>query len=165
MKINKKLSFILAIALIIALIGTVNTAFAAPDQGGEAIAQEESAGDTAEGESAEGEAPAEGESEGESAAEEAVAEDAAPAEGESAEGESDGDSAAAEGESEGDSAAAEGEGESEGDSGDSSADEGPEPVEILSETTEFPEGVTLDADGYYGAPDGYCVIMVVDGNV
>ena len=68
---NRKLAWILAIAMIISLLGTATISFAAPDQGGEAIAQGESAGETeesAEGESVEGES-AEGvsaESEGDS---------------------------------------------------------------------------------------------------
>lgn len=41
----------------------------------------------------------------------------------------------------------------------------PEAVEILSETTAFPGGVTLAQDDYYGAPEGFCVLMVVDGQV
>ena len=48
-------------------------------------------------------------------------------------------------------------------SGESSSE--PAAVEILAETTSFPGGITLEADNYYGAPDGFCVIMVVDGQV
>ena len=43
--------------------------------------------------------------------------------------------------------------------------EAPAAAEILTERTEFPSGVTLTADNQYGAPDGYCVIMTVDGVV
>ena len=133
---KKKLVGMLALLIALAMVFASMTALAAPA-----------------GESAEGEAiAAEGESaEGESADGESAGGDSA--EGESAEGDS------AEGESAG------GEGESEGDSGDSSGASEPEPVEILTETTEFPDGITIEADGYYGAPDGYCVIMVVDGSV
>ena len=41
----------------------------------------------------------------------------------------------------------------------------PEAVEILAETTAFPGGVTLAQDDYYGAPEGFCVLMVVDGRI
>ena len=43
--------------------------------------------------------------------------------------------------------------------------EAPAAAEILTERTEFPNGVTLTADNQYGAPDGCCVIMTVDGVV
>ncbi len=54
-----------------------------------------------------------------------------------------------------------------GASGEASGDSSSEPayVELLEETTEFAGGVTLEQDDYYGAPDGYCVIMTVDGQV
>ena len=36
---------------------------------------------------------------------------------------------------------------------------------ILTQRTEYPDGVTLTADKQFSAPDGYCVIMTVDGVV
>ncbi len=40
-----------------------------------------------------------------------------------------------------------------------------EAATIITEKTEFPDGLTLKADNEYAAPDGYCVIMTVDGQV
>ena len=125
-KLNRRiLALLLALALVFSLCAV--TAIAADAPAGEAV--EESAGDSAEGESAEDAAAAE--SEGDSAEGES-GEDAAPAEGESSEdaaAESEGDSAedaaaetaeaevtdAAEGESDGESSG-ESDGESDGDS-------------------------------------------------
>ncbi len=36
---------------------------------------------------------------------------------------------------------------------------------VITETTAFPTGLTLTQDGEYTAPEGYCVIMTVDGTV
>ncbi len=36
---------------------------------------------------------------------------------------------------------------------------------VLTERTEFPDGITLTSDGQYSAPEGYCIVMTVDGVV
>lgn len=51
-------------------------------------------------------------------------------------------------------------------SGDPSGDAAaPAAATVITEKTVFPDGLTLKADNEYGAPDGYCVIMTVDGQV
>ncbi|MGM9615205.1 MAG: hypothetical protein ACI3W7_06755 [Oscillospiraceae bacterium] len=51
-------------------------------------------------------------------------------------------------------------------SGDPSGDAAaPSAATVITEKTVFPDGLTLKADNEYGAPDGYCVIMTVDGQV
>ena len=50
-----------------------------------------------------------------------------------------------------------------GSSGEASASA--EGQAVITETAAFPNGVTLAADNQYTAPEGYCVIMTVDGVV